>query len=260
MKFTDQLNRSINLAEIPKRIISLVPSLTELLCDLELETSIVGVTKFCVHPSHLRKQVTVVGGTKKVYVDKVADLYPDIVIANKEENTQEDIEAIEQFCPVYISDIKTPDDTSHLINALGDIFDITPLTDKLKQQLNVAIPIDIFDGQTVTYLIWNNPYMTIGGDTYIQSILSTIGLRNVFDHLDRYPQITIEDLKATSPDYIFLSSEPFPFKDKHIEELAGHLPQTKIVLVDGEAFSWYGTRLLKLGNYFLDLAESVHNL
>ena len=212
-----------------------------------------------MHPSHLRKQVTVVGGTKKVHVDKVAALKPDFVIANKEENTKEDIEAIEQLCPVYISDIKSPDDATELINALGEVFDITPLTDNLNKQLQEVIPTHLFENQRVAYLIWQNPYMTIGADTYIQSILSTIGLDNAFSHLDRYPQITNEDLKAANLDYVFLSSEPFPFKQKHIDTLASHLPRAKIMLVDGEAFSWYGTRLLKLGNYFPKLAESFQS-
>ena len=259
MEFTDQIYRSINLSEIPKRIISLVPSLTELLCDLGLEESIVGVTKFCVHPSHLRKQVEVIGGTKKVHVDKVAALKPDFVIANKEENTKEDIDAIAEFCPVYVSDIKTPYDTTDLITVLGNIFEKTQLAAELNQQLSAALPSGIFNGQRIAYLIWKNPYMTIGGDTYIQSIIKTIGLENAFGDQDRYPQISLDDLIAVNLDYVFLSSEPFPFKQEHINELASHLPGVKIVLVDGEAFSWYGTRLLKIGDYFWHLQSSLES-
>lgn len=234
----------------------MVPSLTELLCDLGLEDSIVGVTKFCVHPSHLRKQVEVIGGTKTVHVDKVAALNPDFVLANKEENTKETIEAIEQICPVFVSEIKTPQDTTNLLKDLGVIFGITPLTDKISNQLTSALPMNLFNGQKVAYLIWKDPYMTIGGDTYIQSILESIGLQNAFSNQDRYPQITIDDMRAAKLDSIFLSSEPFPFKQIHIDELSSHLPDTKIVLVDGEAFSWYGTRLLKIGDYF----EKLHSL
>lgn len=256
--YKDQLDRLIMLPDVPKRIISLVPSLTELLCDMGLEDSIVGVTKFCVHPSHLRKQVTVVGGTKKVHVDKVSALMPDFVIANKEENTKGDIEAIEQICPVYVSDIKTPNDTSNLLKDLGLIFHISPLTDKIETQLTSTIPSNLFDGERVAYLIWKSPYMTIGGDTYIQSILDSLKLKNAFGDQDRYPQVTIDELRSAELDYIFLSSEPFPFKQDHIDELALHLPRVQIVLVDGEAFSWYGTRLLKIGDYFRELSEALH--
>lgn len=219
-----------------------------------------GVTKFCVHPSHLRKQVEVIGGTKKVHVDKVATLNPDFVIANKEENTKEAIDAIEQFCPVFVSEIKTPQDTTNLLKDLGAIFGITPLTDSVSNQLTAALPLNLFNGQKVVYLIWKDPYMTIGGDTYIQSILHLLGLSNAFGHLDRYPQISIESLQAAKLDYLFLSSEPFPFKQKHIDELARDLPGVKIVLVDGEAFSWYGTRILKIEEYFKELKTSLVKL
>ena len=257
MQITDQLNRSISLPSVPKRIISLVPSLTELLVDLGLEDLIVGVTKFCVHPSHLRKQVEVIGGTKKVHVDKVEALNPDFVIANKEENTKEDIEGIAKFCPVFVSDIKTPVDTADLLKVLGVIFDKSALTDNINERLKSALPLDLFSGQRVAYLIWKNPYMTIGGDTYIQSIMTTLGLQNAFGHQDRYPQITIDDLIGAKLDFVFLSSEPFPFKQEHIDELSSHLPGVQIVLVDGEAFSWYGTRLLKIDNYFRRLKASL---
>ena len=116
----------------------------------------------------------VIGGTKKVHVDKVAALKPDFVIANKEENTKEDIDAIAEFCPVYVSDIKTPYDTTDLITVLGNIFEKTQLAAELNQQLSAALPSGIFNGQRIAYLIWKNPYMTIGGDTYIQSIIKTI--------------------------------------------------------------------------------------
>jgi len=227
-----------------------VPSLTEFLCDLDLEGNIVGVTKFCVHPTHLRKRKVIVGGTKTLHIDKVKSLRPDLVIANKEENTKEMIEAIEQVCPVFVSDISTLEDSYQTFVKIGKILDRDSQVAEIITRLNQSLSTPLFSGQRVGYLIWKGPYMTIGGDTYISSMLTTLGLTNAYGHIDRYPQVSIVDLQSSSLDYLFLSSEPYPFKQEHRDELARHLPKTQILLVDGEVFSWYGTRLLKIGDYF----------
>jgi len=252
--FIDQLGRNISIMGVPKRIISLVPSITELLIDLGLEKSIVGRTKFCVHPKNVLKPIPIVGGTKQVNLDRIAALKPDLIIANKEENTKAQIEELEKSYPVWISDIATFDAALNMIEGLGEILrkeassrHIIEQSRQLQQQLKRPQP------RKVAYLIWRNPYMTIGGDTYIHDMLRLTGFENVYGTDTRYPTITLTDLKKRQPEMILLSSEPFPFKQKHIKELANDFPAIPIVLVDGEAFSWYGTRFLKTFEYLKNL-------
>ncbi len=255
--YTDQIGRQLTLKHMPSRIISLVPSLTELLCDLELEDAIVGVTKYCVHPTHLRKHKTIIGGTKTLHLSKVQSLRPDLVIANKEENTKESIDAIAKYCPVYVSEIKSPADSYQAITALGHILHRPTQASQRVSQLQALLTQPQFSGQKVGYLIWKDPYLTAGGDTYISNMLSSIGLSNAFGHLDRYPQVSVDDLISAELDYLMLSSEPYPFKQKHLDELSDLIPHTQICLVDGEVFSWYGTRLLKVKDYFTQLHISL---
>jgi len=239
-----------------------VPSQTELLVDLGLEDSIVGVTKFCVHPDYLRKGKTIVGGTKQVHYGKIKALQPDLILCNKEENTKEMVEELEKIAPVHVSDIYTIDDTAELIKQYGELFSIhnkaTEITNKL---------IDLVDDfknyiinrpvKKVAYFIWRKPWMVAGNNTIIDHLLSLNKFKNVFANLSRYPEVDINTLvEKNKPDFVLLSSEPYPFKEKHIEELKGIIPKTKILLVDGEYFSWYGTRLLEAFNYF----KALHKL
>lgn len=244
--YIDQLGRRITLLHPPKRIISLVPSITELLYDLGLFENIVGRTKFCVHPKEILRPIPKIGGTKNVNIDRVTALQPDLIIANKEENQQAKIEELSQYFPVWISDIANFSDAMDMIECLGDILakktevrkiieDSTQLLQRLQPQQK----------QKAAYLIWQKPYMTIGKDTYIHDLLNHAGYENIFGEQTRYPSFILAELKARQPDVILLSSEPFPFKQKHIDELALIFPNTPIRLVDGEAFSWYGTRFLK---------------
>lgn len=253
--FIDQLGRNILISGTPKRIISLVPSITELIVDLGLEQSLVGRTKFCVHPKNILKPIPIVGGTKQLHIDRIATLEPDLIIANKEENAKEQIEALVKNYTVWISDIPTFEAALGMIAGLGKIFRkeaqsgrIVQQSRQLQQHLKIEPP------KKVAYLIWRNPYMTIGKDTYIHDMLRLTGFDNVYGDFTRYPTITLTDLKQRQPDMLLLSSEPFPFKQKHIEELANDFPAIPIVLVDGEAFSWYGTRFLKTFEYLRDLS------
>lgn len=256
MHFKDQLNRTINLHKIPKRIVSIVPSQTELLYDLGLDETVVGITKFCVHPNQWFKMKTRVGGTKKVNIEKVAELKPDLIIANKEENLKEDIEALESIAPVWISDIKTLEESLQMINSIGEITSTISKAQKLASAINIEFEaLNTFRNlQTCCYLIWQNPYMTIGADTFINDMLKYCGLQNIFANKQRYPIVTIEEIVNVAPATVLLSSEPFPFKQKHIDKLQKHLVNTKIILVDGEMFSWYGSRLLKAATYFKNIA------
>jgi len=252
MNFTDQLDRTIYLPDPPKRIISLVPSQTELLVDLGLEDRIVGVTKFCVHPRNLREEKTIVGGTKNYRFDVIDSLQPDLIIGNKEENDQERIEILASMYPVWMSDILTVEDSLKMILGLGKITDTLykaeELVNQLKIELNTSVP---FKG-TAVYLIWNEPIMVAGKNTFINEMLSIAGFKNLI-RTSRYPEVNIEDLQALEPDYLLLSSEPFPFKDKHLSYFKTLLPNSSVRIVDGELFSWYGSRLLKAQFYFKSL-------
>jgi ABC-type Fe3+-hydroxamate transport system substrate-binding protein len=257
--FTDQLNRTIHLPGSPKRIVSLVPSQTELLADLGLEHEVVGITKFCVHPGSWFRSKKRVGGTKMVHAEIIHALQPDLIIANKEENVKEQVEELMQHYPVWVSDVNTIEDAVSMIMALGDITNTATraatMVHAIEQgfsQLATASPF-----VRTAYLIWKNPYMTIGHDTFIHHLLTRCGLHNVFGDQARYPAITIEQLQESGCELLLLSSEPYPFKQQHIDELQQHLPYTRILLTDGEMFSWYGSRLLQSPEYFNELLKSL---
>lgn len=252
MHFTDHLNRTIFLPKPPERIISLVPSQTELLVDLGLEEKIVGVTKFCVHPGHLRKSKTIVGGTKNYRLDVIESLNPDLIIGNKEENDQTGIEKLAEEYPVWMSDIFDLNDSLRMISDLGDLTGRKEPASSLISQIEKSFAKPIAKKGTCVYLIWENPKMAAGKSTFIDAMLSLAGFENLIQ-VDRYPELSPEKLVELAPDYLLLSSEPFPFKEKHIQSFQKLLPQTKIQLVDGELFSWYGSRLVHSAEYFNSL-------
>ncbi|EFK35702.1 Vitamin B12-binding protein precursor [Chryseobacterium gleum] len=240
------------------KIVSLVPSITEALFDLGLtENEVIGRTKFCIHPQEKIKNVSVIGGTKNINIEKIKALQPDLIIANKEENVKEQVEALMEDYKVMVTNIDTIEDNYYLLKNLGKLFG----KEEKAQLYNLKI-YDVLNQAKLdspvkaAYLIWKNPYMTIGSDTFIHRILSEIGFQNIFKDKTRYPQITTEDLGDA--DVIMLSSEPFPFKEKHIEELKVFYPDKKIMIVDGEAFSWYGTHIAKCENYFKELLTEIH--
>ncbi|MBW8360077.1 MAG: helical backbone metal receptor [Weeksellaceae bacterium] len=238
------------------RIVSLVPSITEALFDFELdETAIVGRTKFCIHPAEKVESVSVIGGTKNLNIRKIKDLKPDLIIANKEENEKNQIDELTQDFKVWLTDIKNLDDNQKFLTELGEIIGKHELAEKYNKKI-ADIFADLRYGRPkrAAYLIWANPYMTVGADTFIHDIMSRLGFKNIFEDRKRYPEITVEDLKDA--EYVLLSSEPFPFKEKHAAELQLQLPDSKILLVDGEAFSWYGTHLHKCGHYFKSLIST----
>jgi ABC-type Fe3+-hydroxamate transport system substrate-binding protein len=249
MNFSDQLHRSIFIPTIPRRIISLVPSQTELLVDLGLEENIVGVTKFCIHPKSLRAEKIIVGGTKNYRMELIDQLKPDLIIGNKEENDQAGIEILMNNYPVWMSDIYTLEDSLDMVLRLGEIFKVEKRAKSILEQIQDDFLKKVkFKGTTV-YLIWNKPMMAAGSDTFINEMLSYAGFENLIQ-TSRYPELSKDELVRLNPEYLLLSSEPFPFKAKHFEEFEELLPKAKIKLVDGELFSWYGSRLLKSKEYF----------
>ena len=235
------------------KVISLVPSITEALFDLGLtENEVIGRTKFCIHPEGKVKNVDIIGGTKNLNIQKIKNLQPDLILANKEENIKEQVEELMRDFKVTVYNTETIEDNYYLLKNLGILFN----KEQKAQAFNLKI-YEIFSEVKISsrikaaYLIWKNPYMTVGSDTFIHHVLSEIGFENIFRTQTRYPGIQLEDLAEA--DVIMLSSEPFPFKEKHIAELKQFYPDKKIMIVDGEAFSWYGTHLAKCQDYFKKL-------
>ena len=283
----DQMDNVVHLDAIPKRIISLVPSQTELLYALGLDDEVIGITKFCVHPKHWFTTKTRIGGTKAITIEQIKSLEPDLVIANKEENVKEQIVALQQFVPVWLSDVNNLEDAIDMIEKIGSLTGKKEAAAKLIQQVNQAfeqvavntvttkrIAPDILPGNVesngishvqahsyhpvkTAYLIWQNPYMTVGGDTFIGDMIRRCGFQNVFEEQQRYPIIQLKHLAELDCDLLLLSSEPFPFTQQHIHVIQQHLPEVKIVLVDGEMFSWYGSRLIQSASYFKQLITHI---
>jgi iron complex transport system substrate-binding protein len=257
MEITDQLHRKISLNKTPQRIVSLVPSQTELLVDLGLEAAVVGITKFCVHPEHLRKTKTVVGGTKQVHISKIKNLKPDIIICNKEENTEAMVTALSAIAPVWVSDINSISDGLQMISAFGNLFQkkaeatqVISEIEKAKRDFDTFITEKPF--RKTYYFIWKNPYMIAGKGTFIDAMLQLNHFENGADK-ERYPEVDLKQVE--NAELLLLSSEPYPFKENDIEELKNKFPKAVVKLVDGEYFSWYGTRLKNAFAYFKSLHE-----
>ena len=257
MLFTDQLKNTIELKSYPKRIISLVPSQSELLWDLGLREELIGITKFCIHPNELFNSATRVGGTKSINIEKIRALKPNLIIGNKEENEYSQIMELQKEFPVWMSDIYNLKDSLTMIQSVGALVN----RGEEANQLATTIQQSFTDLKTihkrVLYLIWK-PYMAAGKATFIGDMLQKMGFENVLeDSNGRYPNLSMEEIVLLNPEVIFLSSEPYPFKKQHIQEFKQHLPNASILLVDGELFSWYGSRLLKSVAYFNELIKQL---
>ncbi len=262
MIYIDQLGHKIEFTETPKRIISLVPSQTEMLHHIGLHDEVVGITKFCIHPKDWCDSKPKIGGTKNVDIEKIKALQPDLIIGNKEENSKEDIEALRKLYPVWMSDIETLKGAFEMMTSVG------AMLGKYHESINLKIEIEfLFNNlnktqlpetdKTLAYLVWRNPYMAAGQSTFINDMITRCGFKNVFasDSSSRYPTVDATQLLAAQPAIIFLSSEPYPFKEEHIKELQTICPNAHILLVDGEQFSWYGSRLLQAPAYFSKLIQ-----
>jgi ABC-type Fe3+-hydroxamate transport system substrate-binding protein len=254
----DQLGKEILLPSAPLRIVSVVPSQTELLFSLGLEEEVVGITKFCIHPHHWLRSKTRVGGTKNLNIASIRSLQPNLVIANKEENTREDVMAIETFCPVWTSDISSINDALDMIKRIGEFTGTSEkssaIVNKIRQEFSAIPNARIFRS---AYLIWKNPWMATGGGTFINDMIKACGMKNVFEERDRYPVIELSSLAEMKIEILLLSSEPYPFKTSDLEQLKENLPKVKIMLVDGEVFSWYGSRMLQAPAYFRRLRNEL---
>lgn len=228
-----------------QRIISLVPSLTELLLELGLKKRMVGRTRFCVHPEVAVDDIPIVGGTKNPRIDKIKEINPDFILANREENRKEDIEELDRSLHVRLTDITTIEDALIEIHELGNILGVPAESEQLIHQISEQLKMrPEEDSVRAAYLIWRDPWMTVGADTYIHDVMNHWGLMNVYGDGKRYPKILLKEMKSRYPELVLLSSEPYPFKEKHINEIEQVLPDARILLVDGEWFSWYGSRML----------------
>lgn len=256
MFFKDQIGRTIELNSPAKRIVSLVPSQTELLYDLGLEDEVLGITKFCIKPEHWYKTKKRVGGTKNANIQAIQQLKPDLIIGNKEENSEEDIRVLETFAPVWMSDIYTLSDAFDMIQSVGELADrkseAQSLISSIEQSFSTLKVIPDSISPTVAYLIWKDPDLLAGKKTFIDDMLSRCGFINVTSE-ERYPAFNSE----SNPDFIFLSTEPYPFKQEHLEEFSQRFPAASIKLVDGEMFSWYGSRLKYAPEYYNTLLKEV---
>ena len=255
MTYQDQIGQTLHFMNCPKRIISLVPSQSEFLWDLGLREELVGITKFCVQPEEMFRSVERVGGTKDLHLEKIRALKPDLIIANKEENDALQIRTLQSEFNVWVSDIIDFNGAYAMMLSLGEILNrqeaAQEMVDSIKAQLS-GIKKTMPSGK-VAYFIWNNPYMLAAKNTFIDFVITEIGFTNAVEHLERYPVLSPEELMALQPDFCFLSSEPFPFNAQHAEAIQQLLPHAKVIQVDGEMFSWYGSRLKHLPAYLKTL-------
>ena len=256
--FTDQLGYSVQVTHPPQRIVSLVPSLTELIADLGLADRVVGLTHFCVFPRELYERSTRIGGTKKAKIAQIQALEPDLVIANKEENEREQVEAIKRFCPVWVSEVYDIPSALAMIQRLSAVVGAARAGSELAERIGQGVKhLPTLGERQGLYMIWRKPYMAAGGVTFIHEMMRQIGITNILADRNRYPQLEQAELQRLAPELVLLSSEPYPFKERHIEELRSLFPYATFQLVDGSMFSWYGSRIEKAVPYLRALAEQL---
>lgn len=247
------------------RIISLVPSQTELLFDLGLESEVVGITKFCIHPKAWFETKTRVGGTKNLNMKTIHGLEPDLIIANKEENVKEQIEELSRDYDVWVTDVNTLGDATQMIQDIGEITFKEEIAYRLEKEIQQKfVTLRQKTAQNIkirsAYFIWKDPYMIAAGETFINNLLPYCGVENIFSSETRYPEIDLKSLKAKKCALILLSSEPYPFKEKQQKEMEELVPGVPVLLVDGEMFSWYGSRLCIAADYFENLNRQIISL
>lgn len=259
LKIKDQMERDLIITSAPKRIISLVPSITELLHDLGLQEEVVGLTKFCIHPKRWCSTKTRIGGTKKINFDRVSELQPDLIIANKEENTREDINELEKHYNVFMTDVNTFEDALDMIKQISEICDRVKQGKKLLNQLiNLRNSQISSQPKSVIYLIWKDPFYAVGTHTFINDMMKLAGFKNLVT-AQRYPEISIEEINKLNPELLLLSTEPYPFDLKYLSVINAILDNSIPILIDGEMFSWYGSRLLKSFDYFKQLKTELES-
>ena len=257
IQIKDQLGFDITFNPSAQRIVSLVPSLTSLCCDLGLGNGIIGKTRYCPNDPRLSKECKEIGGTKKFDIQAILELRPDLIIANKEENPKDAIVELKEYFNVYISEIKNLSDNQRTISDISKITDSQNLgnriNDRIQQEMKFYQNLNSNNSKyRVCYLIWKNPIMSVGGDTFIHSLIEAAGWINVCSDMLRYPALTLEEIAQKDPDILLLSDEPYPFASKD----QAYFPFPS-VLVDAKAFSWYGSKIISSFDYFFSLRNQI---
>lgn len=233
------------------RLVSLCPSLTELLHDLGAADQVVGRTKFCIHPAPWVDGIEKVGGTKNPKIARIVALAPDLVFMNEEENRAEDAGALRQAgIAVHSSMPRTAAATAEMVRSIAHAIARPEAGERIASDIErraarVQGAARLLPTVSYAYLIWRDPWMTVSDDTFVSAMLALAGGRNVFGASgDRYPVITPAALRDAAPDVTFLSSEPFPFTERHIAELMQltGMGADRFALADGELLSWHGSR------------------
>jgi len=248
--YIDQCQRKIDLPSKPLRIVSTVPSQTELLSGLGLDAQVVGITAYCVHPAYYLTEKTVIGGTKNLQIEKIRSLKPDLIIGNKEENIKEQIEELAKDFPVWLSDINSVDDALAMIKSLGEICQAENTAQGIIERIeNRRKLLGNLPQQKALYFIWKDPYMVAGPNTFISHMMAEAGYENIAPHTkQRYPSLSMSAIKALKAEVILLSSEPYAFTSGDSLNFWDGVNTVRIV--DGELFSWYGNRMEKAFNRF----------
>lgn len=249
---TDHLGREISFSFPPKKIVSFAPAITQTLYSLQLDDEIVGRTRFCKYPQDKVAKALNVGGTKDFKIDRIHSLKPDLIIMEKEENTEEMVKELEKHYPVYVFEIQSVDNAFRMITDLGTITDRNLQAESLSNGIRAMLDTlpRQFKGEKAAYVIWQCPYMVAGNRTYINSVLETLGFENPFTTYEgRYPTVTEKDFAQEHLDYIFLATEPFPFQESHVEQFKEQFPDAIVKRIDGEMF-WYGAMMLDAVPYF----------
>lgn len=249
------------------RIVSLVPSLTELLCDLGLAPLLVGRSGFCIHPAETVRAIPKVGGTKDVNIEKIRKLGATHLIVNIDENEKPMVDQLAQFIPhIIVTHPLGPRDNLPLYRLLGGIFgaekEAESLCTAFEQEYATLAAVRAnhnMPPRTMLYCIWKDPWMTISDDTYIARMLAEIGWTcwstpQLAAAGARYPKFEWTDAVAQAIDGVLLSTEPYRFTEAHVDALERQIGKP-VELVDGEMLSWYGSRAIRGLRYLRDLIQ-----
>jgi ABC-type Fe3+-hydroxamate transport system substrate-binding protein len=264
MELRDALGTLHAPAGADARIVSLVPSITELVCELGLSSRLVGRTGFCIHPRDIVRDIPKVGGTKDVDVEKVRALRPSHVILNIDENEKPLAEALARFVPhIVVSHPLAPEDNPALYRLIGGMFGRQPEAEALCTRFEAARAAAAsiaWPQRKVLYLIWKRPWMTVARDTYISRTLELFGMRTLPETAQaRYPEFDLDAPFVRESELVLLSSEPYMFRQKHAAELAGR-PEIRgkpVKLIDAEMTSWYGSRAIAGLDYLRRFAAGL---
>jgi ABC-type Fe3+-hydroxamate transport system substrate-binding protein len=264
----DAAGKRHEVAAASARIVSLVPSITELLFDLGLQSNLVGRTGFCIHPKDLVRKVPKVGGTKTIDLARIKRLHPTHLVVNIDENPRGMVEEIAKFVPhVVVTHPRAPRDNLDLYRLLGGIFSRQEQAEALCRRFEhaydeVATIGASWPRQQVLYLIWKAPWMTVSSDTYISRMLATVGWDTVAPNSSsRYPTVDLTPQFLAKVDFVLLSSEPYTFRERHCVEVLDALPErsrTRVALIDGSMTSWYGSRAIPGLTYLREFRQSLN--